>query len=83
MLSILRIVRIYVGGKTEIGLILFVSATAVYLLPIFPAFGWDQYMAFLVLLGAVTGTAFASRVEDKEGIFNALKSLFAAFRKKK
>lgn len=82
MLWILRLIRAYIGGKTEVGIIVGIGFTLSY------AFGWwpDSYdilRGIWGVIGALTGVAFAGRIENQEGVVNALKSLFASFKKKK
>jgi len=82
MFLILKLIRTYIGGKTEVGMIVASIATLVYLLPVAPGFTWDIYQAVLELVAVVTGVAFLSRIENKKGVLNAVKSLFAALKKK-
>jgi len=82
MFLILKLIRTYIGGKTEVGMIVASIATLVYLLPIAPGFTWDIYQAVLNLIAVITGVAFLSRVENKKGVLNAVKSLFATLKKK-
>jgi len=82
MFIILKLIRTYIGGKTEVGMIVASIATLVYLLPVAPGFTWDIYQAVLELVAVVTGVAFLSRIENKKGVLNAVKSLFAAIKKK-
>ena len=35
------------------------------------------------VIGALTGVAFAGRIENQAGVINALKSLFTSLKKKK
>jgi len=83
MFYILRFIRAYIGGKTELGLLFSILALAIYMLPIVPQFTFDMLVPVLTIIGTFTGTALFSRIEDKKGTLDAFKSLFAAFRKKR
>ena len=82
MYGLLKLIREFIGGKTELGTVVIVGAIAVFVLPIAPNFTWEALMDLLVIAGAATGVALASRIEDKEGIIKAFQSLFGAWRKK-
>lgn len=81
MFALVKLVRTFVGGKTELGIIVSFVALIVYLLPIVPAFGIDALLSLLKVVGILTGVALLSRIEDKEGFLKALKSLFGAWRR--
>ena len=81
MYGIIKLVRTFIGGKTELGIIVSVLALIVYLLPVVPAFGVDALLSLLKVVGILTGVALLSRIEDKEGFLKALKSLFGAWKK--
>ena len=83
MLWILKLIRIYIGGKSEVGILISVIAIAIYVLPIWDAFTFEALTGLLAIVASLTGVAFLSRVENKKGFVNGLKSLFAAFRKNK
>ena len=75
MFIILKLSRTYIGGKTEVGMIVASIATLVYLLPVARVVTWDIYQSVLELVALVTGVAFLSRVENKKGVLNAGMSL--------
>ena len=76
MFGLLKLVREFIGGKTELGLIIMLVAVGVYVLPIAPDFDWEALMGLLTAFGGMTGVAMASRIEAKEGIIKAIRSLF-------
>lgn len=82
MFALLKLVRAFIGGKTELGLVVLGLSLLVFILPIAPGFTWGVMSNVLYIVGAITGTALASRIEDKEGVIKALQSLFGAWRKK-
>jgi len=81
MFGLLKLIRTFIGGKTELGIIVSFGALIIYLLPIVPAFGADSLLSLLKVVGILTGVAHLSRVDDKEGFLRALKSLFSAWRR--
>ncbi len=81
MLTLINLVRTFIGGKTELGIIVSVVALIVYLLPVVPAFGVDALLSLLKVVGILTGVALLSRIEDKRGFVEALKSLFGPWKK--
>ena len=83
MLWILKLIRVYIGGKTEVGIVVSLFAIAIYVLPVWDSFTYEVLKGFLGIVGSLTGVAFLSRVENKEGLLNGAQSLFAAFKKKK
>ncbi len=78
---IVNTIRKYIGGKTELGILLSTLAVAVYVLPVAPAFTYEALSSVLYIVGALTGVALLGRVEDKQGMIDAFKSLFKAWRK--
>ena len=81
MLTLIKLIRTFIGGKTELGIIVSIVALIVYLLPVVPAFGVDALLSLLKVVGILTGVALLSRIEDKEGFLEAMKSLFGAWKK--
>ncbi|KKM95896.1 hypothetical protein LCGC14_1183580 [marine sediment metagenome] len=81
MITLINLVRTFIGGKTELGIIVSVVALIIYLLPIVPAFGVDALLSLLKVVGILTGVALLSRIEDKKGFLKALKSLFGPWKK--
>ncbi len=81
MVFIVNMIRTFIGGKTELGIIVSALAVAVYVLPVAPNFTFETLTSVLYIVGALTGVALLSRVEDKQGIIDAFKSLFRAWRK--
>ena len=82
MYLVLKAIRKYVGGKSEVGIIAGVGFTLSY------AFGWwpndyEMLKGIWAVIGALTGVAFAGRIENQAGVINALKSLFTSLKKKK
>ncbi len=82
MFGLIKLLRTFIGGKTELGIIVSLLALLVY------ALGWvswmdeaDELIAILKIVGALTGVALLSRIEDKKGFLKALKSLFGSWRK--
>jgi len=77
MSFILRWIRSFVGGKTEIGLIL---SAIMLLLFIFADIPWlneaEEVLKVLGFIGAATGTALLGRIENQKGFLSALKTLF-------
>ena len=82
MFGLVKLIRMFIGGKTELGILVSLGAVLVFILPIMPAFSMEALLALLKVVGALTGVALLSRVEDKEGFLKALQSLFGAWRKK-
>ena len=78
---IVNTIRKYVGGKTELGILVSALAIAVYILPVAPGFSYEALSSVLYIVGALTGVALLGRVEDKQGIIDAFKSLFKAWRR--
>ena len=78
---IVNVIRKYVGGKTELGILVTALAVAVYVLPVAPNFTFAALESVLYIVGALTGVALLGRVEDKQGMIDAFKSLFKAWRK--
>jgi len=81
MVFLVNMIRTFIGGKTELGIIVSALAVAVYVLPVAPNFGYEALTSVLYIVGALTGVALLSRVEDKKGFLRALQSLFGAWRK--
>ncbi len=81
MFGLLKLVRVFIGGKTELGLVVSFGALIVYLLPIAPGFGVVQLIALYKVVAMLTGVALLSKIEDKEGFLNAIKSMFGPWRK--
>ena len=81
MFILLSTIRGLIGGITELGLLVCALALAVYVLPIFPGFTWESLTSVLYIAGAITGTAFLSRVEDKKGVIKAFKNLLKPLHK--
>ena len=82
MFGALKFIRLFIGGKTEVGIIVSALAIAAYVLPVFPSFTFEALESLLYVAGALTGVALLGRVEDKEGFLRALQSLFGAWRGK-
>ena len=83
MAWLMRLIRSFVGGKTEIGILISVLALVSY------GFGWFKWLDepseltnFFTIVGSITGVALLSRIEDKEGFLKAFKTLFGPWRKK-
>ena len=83
MVWILKLIRVYIGGKTEVGIVASVVSIVVYVLPVLDSFTYEALMGFLTIVASLTGVAFLSRVENKEGFIKGIASLFAGFKKKK
>ena len=83
MFWILKLLRVYIGGKTETGILLSVIAISLYVLPVLDKFNFDMLVAVMTIIATWTGTAFLGRIENKRGVVDGFKSLFAAFRKKR
>ncbi len=81
MFAVMKLIRGLVGGKTELGIIISVVALVVFALPVMPWFGAVQLIAFFKVVGIFTGVSLLSRIEDKKGFLEALKSLFTPARK--
>lgn len=81
MFGLIKLIRTFIGGKTELGIIVSFVALVIYLLPIAPSFDVVLLTRFLEVVGMLTGVALLSRIEDKEGFLKALKSLFGAWRR--
>ena len=81
MVFLVNMIRTFIGGKTELGIIVSALAVAVYVLPVAPNFTYEALTSVLYIVGALTGVALLSRVEDKKGFLKALQSLFGAWRK--
>lgn len=81
MVFLVNMIRTFIGGKTELGILVAGFAVAVYVLPIAPGFTWEVLKTLLYIVGSLSGVALLSRVEDKKGMLKALQSLFAAWRK--
>ncbi len=81
MFGLLKLIRTFIGGKTELGILVSLIALAAYILPIAPSFTNEALFALLKVVGALTGVALLSRIEDKEGFVDAMASLFSAWRK--
>ena len=81
MVYLVNFIRTYVGGKTELGIIVTVLAIAVYILPIAPGFTYEMLTSVLYIIGALTGVALLGRVENKQDTIDAFKSLFKSWRK--
>ncbi len=82
MFAIVKMLRTFIGGKTELGIIVSLLALLAYALGLV---SWldeaEELTAVLKIIGALTGVALLSRVENKEGFLRALKSLFGSWRK--
>ena len=81
MVFLVNMIRTFIGGKTELGIIVTALAIATYVLPIAPGFTFEALSVVLKIVGMLTGVALLSRVEDKRGMLKALQSLFSAWRK--
>lgn len=81
MVFLVNMIRTFIGGKTELGLIVAALAIATYVLPIAPGFTYEALTSVLYIIGALTGVALLGRVENKQGTIDAFKSLFKAWRK--
>ena len=81
MVYLVNLIRTYIGGKTELGIIVTIGAVVTYVLPIAPGFTYEMLTSVLYIIGALTGVALLGRVEDKQGTIDAFKSLFKAWRK--
>ena len=81
MVFLVNMIRTFIGGKTEVGIIVAALAIATYVLPIVPGFTYEALTSVLYIVGALTGVALLGRVEDKQGTIDAFKSLFKAWRK--
>ena len=79
----LKIIRNRIGGKSEISLLLMLLGVAVYILPVAPFLTWEVLKAYEMVVIAIFGTSLLGRIENKEGVMNAVKSLFEALRKRK
>ena len=78
----LKLIRSRIGGKSEVSLMLVILGVVIYALPIFPALTWEVLKAYELVVVSVFGASILGRIENKEGVINAVKSLFAALRKK-
>ena len=81
MVYLVNFIRTYIGGKTELGIIVAVLAGAIYILPIAPGFTFELLTSVLYIVGGLTGVAALGRVEGEQGTIDAFKSLFSAWRK--
>lgn len=81
MVFLVNMIRTWIGGKTELGILVSVLALVLYTLPIAPWLTLDVLMALLKVVAMLTGVALLSRVEDKKGFLRAMQSLFSAWRK--
>ena len=78
---ITNMIRTWIGGKTELGILVSALAVAVYVLPVAPGFTYEALTSVLYIVGALTGVALLGRVEDKQGMIDAFRSLFKSWRK--